>query len=220
MFGLAISPLLNGPYALCSATVPSSKRTSMSRTPLYRIIVAFMPQFIIHVSSRRFSAVALMFGLMIPPFSNSLYSLCSTTIPSSKRTSISAEPPYRIIVASIPQFIILVSPRRGLKFGLAILPFSNALYLLCSTITPSSKRTSISSRLLYRIIVASIPQFIIRVSPSLFVFVAISYPSLFTFVLTPYICQNIPNTYFFHTAKKTPAFCQCLRLTDALPSLV
>ena len=132
--------------------------------------------------------------------------------------------PYRIIVASIPQFIIQVSPRRffaeALMFELAIPLFLNAPYVLCSATAPSSNRTSISLYPPYRMIVAFIPQFITRVSPTLSIFATISYPSLFTFVLTPYICQNIPNTYFFHTAKKTPAFCQCLRLTDALPSLV
>ena len=185
MFGLAILPLLNESYFLCSTIAPSLKQTSISSYLPYRIIVASIPQFIIRVSPRRFSAETLMFGLVILPFLNVSYALCSTTFPSSKQISMSEYFPYRIIVAFIPQFIIRVSPRQvsaeALMFGLEILPFLNALYVLCFTTVPSSKCTSISVAPPYRIMVASIPQFIIRVSPSLSIFVAISYPSLFVF---------------------------------------
>ena len=130
--------------------------------------------------------------------------------------------PYRIIVASIPQFIIQVSPRRffaeALMFELAIPLFLNAPYVLCSATAPSSNRTSISLYPPYRMIVAFIPQFITRVSPTLSIFATISYPSLFAFVLTLYMSEY-PKYLFLPYSKKDTSFRQCLNLLDALPSL-
>ena len=118
--------------------------------------------------------------------------------------------PYRIIVASIPQFIIQVSPRRffaeALMFELAIPLFLNAPYVLCSATAPSSNRTSISLYPPYRMIVAFIPQFITRVSPTLSIFATISCPSLFLYLFLPFIHVRISKILISSIQQKRTSF--------------